>query len=391
MQGYQELYDNHVITTYGRYPVSFAKGDGCRLWDADGKEYVDFASGIGVCSVGYAHPDWAAAITSQAMKLPHTSNLFYTEPGGLLAKRLCELSGMAAVFYSNSGAEANEGLIKLARKYSLLKYGEGRSTILTLDESFHGRTVTTLAATGQEKFHRHFGPFTAGFRHVAPGDINALNNAGGDVCALLVEPIQGEGGVNPLDDEYVRQAREICNERDWLLLFDEVQTGIARTGGWFAYQGMGVTPDACSFAKGIAGGLPMGGFLVSEHLRGVLVPGDHATTFGGNLICCAAALATLNILEAAQPGISEKGEYIRSKVEAMNLPAVAGVRGKGLMVGVKLAEGFAPAEVNKKLLEAGLVSLTAGSDVIRFLPPLVISMDDLDAGLDIFRRVLQSL
>ncbi|MCL2619254.1 MAG: aminotransferase class III-fold pyridoxal phosphate-dependent enzyme, partial [Defluviitaleaceae bacterium] len=189
----------------------------------------------------------------------------------------------------------------------------------------------------------------------------------------------------------VRQAREICNERDWLLLFDEVQTGIARTGGWFAYQGMGVTPDACSFAKGIAGGLPMGGFLVSEHLRGVLVPGDHATTFGGNLICCAAALATLNILEAAQPGISEKGEYIRSKVEAMNLPAVAGVRGKGLMVGVKLAEGFAPAEVNKKLLEAGLVSLTAGSDVIRFLPPLVISMDDLDAGLDIFRRVLQSL
>ncbi|MCL2853308.1 MAG: aminotransferase class III-fold pyridoxal phosphate-dependent enzyme, partial [Defluviitaleaceae bacterium] len=218
MQGYQELYSNHVLPTYPRYPVSFAKGKGCRLWDTDGKEYIDFASGIGTSSIGYAHPDWVAAISAQAAELAHTSNLFYTLPGGLLAKRLCELSGMSGVFFSNSGAEANEGLIKLARKYSLTKYGEGRSTILTLTGSFHGRTITTLAATGQERFHQNFGPFTQGFRHVPPDDITALKDAGDDVCALLFEPVQGEGGVNPLDEEYLRQAQAICRERDWLLL-----------------------------------------------------------------------------------------------------------------------------------------------------------------------------
>ena len=391
MQDYQELYDKHVLNTYARYPVSFTHGKGCRLWDADGKEYIDFASGIGVNSVGYAHPDWVAAIAAQAGQLAHTSNLFYTQPGGQLAKRLCELSGQSGVFFSNSGAEANEGLFKVARKYSFQKYGQGRSTILTLTGSFHGRTITTLTATGQDKFHPdHFAPFTGGFRHVHPGDIAALRQAGDDVCALLIEPIQGEGGVMPLDEEYVKQAATVCAERDWLLLMDEVQTGVGRTGHWFGFQGFGVTPDAFSFAKGIAGGLPLSGFLVSERLHGLLVPGDHATTFGGNLVACAAALATLDIIAQILPQVSEKGEYIRTKIEAMNLPVVDGVRGKGLMIGIKIAEA-APAEINKKLLQAGFVGLTAGADVLRLLPPLVIDKHDIDAGLEIFESVLRNL
>ena len=389
MQDYQELYGSYVLPTYPRYSVSFAKGKGCRLWDADGKEYIDFASGIGVSSVGHAHPDWIAAITGQASVLAHTSNLFYSLPGGLLAQRLCALSGMSGVFFSNSGAEANEGLIKVARKYSLAKYGEGRSTILSLNGSFHGRTITTLAATGQERFHQNFGPFTPGFRHVSPNDITALKASGNDVCALMLETIQGEGGVNPLEVEYLKQAQAICKERDWLLLLDEIQTGIGRTGHWFSFQGLDIQPDALSFAKGVAGGLPIGGFLVSEKLRGVLVPGDHATTFGGNLVCASAALATLDILEKALPHVAEKGNYIRAKIEGMKLPLVDSVRGKGLMIGVKIA-GVPPAEVNTKLLQAGLVCLTAGTDVVRMLPPLVIGMEDIDAGLEIFKQVLKN-
>ena len=392
MVNYQELYDCNVLSTYQRYPVSFAKGKGCRLWDAEGKEYIDFAAGIGVSSVGYAHPDWVAAVSSQASELAHVSNLFYTLPGGRLAQRLCLISGMGGAFFSNSGAEANEGLFKLARKYSLAKHGEGRSTILTLTGSFHGRTITALAATGQERFHQNFGPFTPGFRHVPPGDVEALVKEAAlkDVCALLLEPIQGEGGVNLLESDYVRKAQAICAEHDWLLLFDEVQTGIGRTGHWFGFQDMGVMPDALSFAKGIAGGLPMGGFLVSERLKGVLAQGDHATTFGGNLVCAAAALATLDILEPILPQVIENGEYIRTRIEEMKLPCVGEIRGKGLMIGVKI-DGPSPASVNSKLLQAGVVCLTAGSDVIRLLPPLVIGKDDINAGLEIFEHVLKNI
>jgi acetylornithine/N-succinyldiaminopimelate aminotransferase len=382
----RQQYLDYILPTYARCPVTFTKGSGCYLWDENNKEYIDFASGIGVCSIGHAHPDWVAAITAQAGILVHTSNLFYTEPGGKLAQRLCEISGMSAAFFANSGAESNEGLIKLARKYSRDKYGENRATILTLDGSFHGRTVTTLAATGQEHFHRHFHPFTPGFAHVPPGDIVALEAQGGDICALLIEPVQGEGGVLPLDAEYVKKAAEICRERDWLLLMDEVQTGIGRTGKWFGFQSLGVTPDAFSFAKGIAGGLPFGGFLVNDTLRHVLQPGDHATTYGGNPLCAAAALATLDILEPVIPSVEEKGDYIREKIKAMNLPMVKGIRGRGLMIGIQI-EG-SHRELNAKLLEAGLVSLTAGADVIRFLPPLVIGIPDIDKGLAIFEGVM---
>jgi len=383
----QGLYDN-VLTTYGRYPVSFISGSGCRLIDDTGKEYIDFMSGIGVCSVGHAHPAWVAAIANQAGKLAHTSNLYYTEPGGLLAERLCKYSGMSGVFYANSGAESTEGLIKVARKYSKDKYGAGRSTILTLKDSFHGRTLAALTATGQDKFHQHFDPFMPGFRYIPANDMSAFENQGNDVCALLIEVIQGEGGVKPLDKEYVQKAAELCAQHDWLLLIDEVQTGIGRLGSWFGFQDYGISPDVVSFAKGIAGGLPLGGFLVNKKLHNVLGPGDHATTYGGNLICCAAALATLDILEPILPQVEEKGMYIRNRIETMNLPQVDSVRGKGLMIGVKIKD-TPLGDLNLKLLNAGLASLTAGTDVIRFLPPLVINIDDIDAGLEIFEKVMR--
>jgi len=370
--------------------VAFVRGNGCRLYDTDGKEYIDFGSGYGVNAVGYAHPEWVAAVVTQAGTLAHISNLFYHEPGMKLVQKLCGLSGLSAAFFANSGAEANEGLIKTARKYSRDKYGEGRATILTLTGSFHGRTITTLTATGQEQFHKHFHPFTPGFRHVPPGDMGALAGQADDVCAILLEPVQGEGGVWPLDVEYVKQVKMLCQKRDWLLLMDEVQTGIGRTGHWFGFQGLDVTPDALSFAKGIAGGMPLGGFLVGEKLRNVLNPGDHATTFGGNPLCCAAALATLDILEPVLSQVAPKGDAIRARIEAMNLPQIAGTRGKGLMIGLSVKDG-APRDWNAKLLEAGLVCLTAGSDALRFLPPLIIGDEDIEAGLAIFEKVMREM
>jgi len=386
-QPLKNLSDQHILPTYARYPIAFSKGQGCRLWDADGKEYIDFMSGIGVISVGHAHPAWVNAVTTQAQNLAHVSNLFYTGPGAKLAKRLCEISGLAGVFFSNSGAEANEGLIKTARKYSRDKYGEGRATILTLEGSFHGRTITTLAANGQEKFHHHFHPFTPGFRYVKPGDTQALEAQSDDVCALLIEVIQGEGGVMPLDAEYVQAAAQLCKQRDWLLMIDEVQTGIGRTGKWFGYQHFGVNPDAVSFAKGIGGGLPFGGFMLAKKLSKTLGPGDHGSTYGGNPICAAAALAVLDIIEPLLPQIAANGEYICEKIRAMNLPQVTEVRGRGLMLGLKIKDTL-PGEINAKLLESGLAALTAGTDILRFLPPLVIEKSDIDKGLKILQNVL---
>jgi len=384
-----ENYD-YILPTYPRYPVTFVKGTGCKLYDTDGKEYIDFASGIGVNSVGHSHPKWVEAVCAQAATLSHVSNLYYTQPVGELAKKLCEISGMKGVFFSNSGAEAVEGVIKTARKYSNDKYGEGRHTIITLEGSFHGRTMAALTATGQpEKFHKHFHPFVQGFRYIPVNDIAALESEAEktDICALMLEPIQGEGGVMPLDAAYLKKAQEICNKNDWLLITDEVQTGIARTGEWFAYQSYGIKPDAVTFAKGIAGGLPYGGFLLGEKAQATLGAGDHGTTYGGNLVCAAAALSVLEILTPILPTIKEKGEYIRKKVQQMNLPHVKEIRGNGLMIGIKL-EGIPHTEVVANLLKAGLVTLPAGSDVLRFLPPLVISTEEIDAGLKILHETL---
>jgi len=379
------------MNTYGRFPVTFTSGRGCKLWDDSGKEYIDFASGIGVCSVGHSHPKWVEAIVAQAGELTHTSNLYHTAPGAELSEKLCDIAEMKAVFFANSGAESNEGLFKLARKYSKDKYGSGRHTILTLTNSFHGRTLAALTATGQDKFHQHFDPFMPGFRHVPANEIGALYAEGDDVCALLIEVVQGEGGVIPLSEDYVKQAAELCAERDWLLMIDEVQTGAGRTGEWFGFQHYNIKPDAISFAKGMAGGLPFGGFIVNEKLENVLGPGDHASTFGGNLMCCVAALATIEILEPIISLVEGKGQYIRKKIDAMNLPNVGGVRGMGLMLGVEIVGNAKPADVNQKLVEAGLLCLTAGTDVIRFLPPLVATEADFDEGLAIFEKVLKGL
>ena len=381
---------SYTMQTYGRFDLAIDHGAGARLWSPEGKEYIDFASGIGVNSVGYANPKWLKAVTDQACKLQHISNLYYSEPYARLSEALCRRTGMADVFFANGGGEANEGVIKLARKYSFDKYGAGRSTIITLKNSFHGRTITTLKATGQEVFHQYFFPFTEGFRYAAAGDLADLKaQAGDDVCAVMMELVQGEGGVMPLDRDYVAAVKALCEENDWLLLVDEVQTGVGRTGTLFAFQQYGVLPDACSFAKGIAGGLPMAGVMANEKCRNVLTPGTHATTFGGNPIAAAAALAVLDILDdEALAAVLEKGAYLRQQIEGMGSAAVAGTRGLGLMVGITLNEGYSNAALAGQLTDAGLLVLTAGQNVIRLLPPLTITKDELDAGLAILCRVL---
>ena len=360
----------HTLQTYGRFDVDVDHGQGATLWDLAGRTYIDFTSGIGVCSVGYRNEKWARAIYDQALTLGHISNLFYSQPYARLAGALCARSGMAAAFFGNSGAEANEGLLKLARKYSHDKYGAGRGTILTLRNSFHGRTLATLAATGQDVFHQHFFPFPEGFRHTGANDLADVEaQAGEDVCAVLLELVQGEGGVLPMDRDFVCALAGLCEQRDWLLLVDEVQTGIGRTGTLFAFQQYGIRPDAVSFAKGIAGGLPMGGFLVNEKCRPVLGPGSHASTFGGNPVCSAAALAVLDILdEAALNRVREKGAYLREHIEAMGKQSLGATRGLGLMIGVEVRPGWSSRELAARLAGYGLLVLTAGP-ALRLLPP----------------------
>ena len=402
-----------VMQTYGRFDAAIERGEGATLFSPEGKEYIDFTSGIGVNSIGYGNKKWADAIYAQALKLQHVSNLYYTEPYVKLAKELTSRAGMKNVFFSNAGGEANEGMIKLARKYSFDKYGKGRSTIISLVQSFHGRTITTLAATGQESFHNFFFPFTEGFTHVPANDIKALESlvnaqAAGvysisgtaalkpaeissGVCGILVELIQGEGGVLPLDADYVKSVAKLCADNDLLLLVDEVQTGVGRTGTLFAYQQYGLTPDVVSFAKGIAGGLPMGGILANEKCSAVLTPGTHATTFGGNPVAAAGALEVLRQLDdTALAEVVKKGEYIREALESWNLSVIGEIRGKGLMIGVSL-DGVVPKDVAAKCIDEGLLILTAGSDALRMLPPLTISYDELDKGLEILKRVLEQV
>ena len=382
------LDSRYVIQTYGRNPIAIDHGRGATLYDLEGREYIDFAAGIGVLSVGTAHPKWVAAVTEQAGRLAHVSNLYYTRPYIELAEKLCARSGMAAAFFGNSGAEGNEGILKLARKYSFDRYGEGRGTVITLNHSFHGRTITTLAATGQEAFHQYFFPFPEGFRSADPNLDAVQAVAGHDVCAVLVVLVQGEGGVYPLDREFVRELAQLCEDRDWLLLVDEVQSGVGRTGSLFCFQQYGIQPDACSFAKGIAGGLPMGGFLVNEKCRNVLGPGTHGSTFGGNPVCAAAACAVLDILDdEAIAQVAEKGEYPRGRIEAMGPPCLGPTRGMGLMIGIEVAQGCSNKELCARLNQAGLLCLTAGAD-LRLLPPLTITREEMDQGLAVMKTAL---
>jgi len=386
----KNLTHQYVMNTYGRFPVAIDHGKGACLYDFEGNEYVDFTSGIGVTDLGYGYQPWVDAITKQANKLNHVSNLFYTEPSARLAETLCKRTGESCVFFANGGGEANEGMIKLARKYSFDKYGKGRATIITLVNSFHGRTITTLEATGQEVFHNYFFPFTEGFRYAAANSLESLESvAGDDVCAVMMELVQGEGGVLPLDKEYVAAVKKLCEERDWLLLVDEVQTGVGRTGSLFAFQQYDVLPDVVSFAKGIAGGLPMSGIMANEKCRNVLVPGTHATTFGANPICAAAGLVVQETLdEAFLEEVKAKGAYLREKIEALDLPCFGKTRGMGLMIGIEVKDGYNKGDIVNKLIENGLLVLTAGPGM-RLLPPLTITYEEMDKGLAIMEKTLK--
>ena len=388
-QEIKSLTGQYIMNTYSRFPVAIDHGEGATVYDPEGHEYIDFTSGIGVNSLGYGNQSWTEAIAEQCKKLGHVSNLFYTETPARLADILCRRTGESCVFFASGGGEANEGMIKLARKYSFDKYGLGRSSIITLKNSFHGRTITTLKATGQEVFHNFFFPFTEGFRYAEANSLDSLEaEADGGVCAVMLELIQGEGGVLPLDRDYVKAVEKLCAERDWLLLVDEVQTGVGRTGSLFAFQQYDILPDVVSFAKGIAGGLPMSGIMANGKCRDVLVPGTHATTFGGNPVCAAAALAvqeTLNDEFLAQ--VREKGEYLRRGIESLELPCLGKTRGMGLMIGVEVCGERTNKELANTLIQNGLLVLTAGAG-LRLLPPLVISKDEMDKGLEIMKRAL---
>lgn len=379
----------YVANTYGRFDVAVKEGKGAICVDFDGREYVDFSSGIGVNSLGFCDEGWVEAVTKQLNTLQHISNLYYTEPCSKVAKLLCERTGMKKVFFSNSGAESNEGAIKCARKYSFEKYGEGRSKIVTLQNSFHGRTVTTLAATGQDVFHNYFYPFTEGFVYTPANDKEALEKAlSDDVCGLVMELIQGEGGVMPLEPDFVKYAEKLCNERDIVLIIDEVQTGVGRTGELFAFQNYGVKPDVVSCAKGIGGGLPLGCVMFGEKTEFTLKAGDHATTFGGNPVATAGAEYILNRMNDEFLGeVKAKGDYIREKV--LKMPHVEGVDGMGLMLGIRLTDGVKSADIVKKGIENGALLLTAKAKV-RLLPPLSITYAEIDRGLAALEKALKS-
>lgn len=380
--------DAYIIHSYGRFPVLLTKGKGATVQDDTGKTYIDFTSGIGVNALGFCDDNWVQAVSAQLQTLQHTSNLYYTEPCIQAAKLLCEKSGMKKVFFGNSGAEANEGVIKAARKYSFLKYGEGRCKILALENSFHGRTMAALSATGQAAYHNYFFPFVEGFVFAKANDVeDTISKMTDDICAVMMEMVQGEGGVVPLNKEYVQTIAKACKEKDILLIVDEVQTGMGRTGSLFSYQQFGIQPDLVSCAKGLGGGLPIGAVLFGEKTETVFVPGDHGSTFGGNPVVCAGAVHILNTMdEAFLQDVQKKGAYLKEKIEKM--PHVENVAGLGMMLGIQLDVEAKP--VINALLEAGLLVLSAKTK-IRLLPPLTITQEELDKGLTILEQTLASL
>lgn len=378
----------YVAGTYGRFPIDIVKGSGATLWDSDGNEYTDLGAGIAVNTFGYCDSQWVQAVTDQLSKVQHTSNLYYTEPCALLAKTLCEKTGMKKVFFSNSGAEANECAIKVARKYAFLKNGtEEKSNVITLKNSFHGRTVTTLAATGQDSFHTDFGPFPAGFGYCEANNLEMLSEMVGEgkYCAVMMETVQGEGGVNSLTEEFVLGAQKLCRENDMLLIIDEVQTGNGRCGKLYSYMNYGIKPDVVSTAKGLAGGLPMGATLLSEKVEAVLTPGSHGSTFGGNPVCAAGALNVINRLDdKLLEGVRTREAFIREKLSACK--NVINITGKGLMLGIQCTkEGR---EIANEALKRGVLVLTAKSKV-RLLPPLNIPMDQLERALNVLCNIIE--
>ena len=373
----------YVAGTYNRFPVEIVRGEGSLCWDAAGKRYIDMGTGIGVTAFGYADKDWQAAVTAQLGAVQHTSNLYYTEPGAKLAEALCTRTGMSKVFFANSGAEANECAIKVARKYAADKKGADHHVIVTLENSFHGRTLTTLAATGQDHFHTLFNPLTPGFVTIPANDVNALKQAltNHKVAGVLFECVQGEGGVLPLDEGYVTELERLCRQQDILVMVDEVQTGNGRTGTLYAYQQYGITPDVVTTAKGLGGGLPIGACLMADTCAAVLGYGDHGSTYGGNPVCCAGALNIIGrIDDALLEGVCQRETYIRDRLNDYT------VTGRGLMLGIETDKPVG--EVIAACREKGVLVLSAKQKV-RLLPPLNIPMELLAEAMDVIVDALK--
>ena len=387
------LSEKYVANTYSRYPVLLVRGKGTRVWDLEGEEYLDFVSGLAVCNLGHCHPRVVKAIQDQAEKLIHISNFYYIEPQIQLASLLCKHSFADKVFFCNSGAEANEGAFKLARKFAKEKIGKDRYEIITMERSFHGRTLATLAATGQEKFHKGYEPLMPGFKYVPFNDIGAVKNAiDPKTCAVMVEPIQGEGGVNCPSEGYLKALRDICDEKRLLLIFDEVQVGMGRTGKLFAYEHEGVEPDMLTLAKSLAGGVPIGALLIRKGVADSFEPGDHASTFGGNPLATAAGVAALTTIleEGMLENCQKMGEYFLSELDEIKkkFPFVKEVRGKGLILGIELkidGSSFVKEMLKKKIL----INCTMGN-VLRFLPPLIVTKEEIDRVVKALEEVFSN-
>ncbi|MBV6642327.1 MAG: acetylornithine transaminase [Cyclobacteriaceae bacterium] len=385
-----KLDKKNYLPTFRRLPLAFKKARGSRVWDMEGNEYIDVLAGIAVNSVGHCHPKVVEAICKQAGELGHISNFYLSEPQALLAQKLVELAGMERVFFGNSGAEAAEGAIKIARKYAS-KNGRG-GTIITVKNAFHGRTMATLAATGKPGMLKGFDPIPPGFIHVPLNDLDAIKSLmGPEIAGIMLEPVQGEGGINIADQKYIEELRALCDKEGIALIFDEIQTGMGRTGKWFAHQWYGVKPDIMSLAKALGNGMPMGAVMAVEKVATAMEPGDHGTTFGGNPIACAAALATIEVIEEEDllNESQRKGVWLRETIEASKheFPEIVEVRGKGLMVGVELNRESKP--VMLKMLEHKVLGNATAEKVVRWVPPLNISDEDLKTAVDVFFQSLK--
>ena len=386
----------YIMNTYNRFPVVLRKGRGMKVWSSDGKEYLDFVGGVAVNILGHCHPRVVVAIQKQAQRLLHVSNYYYIEPQIKLAKLLVEHSFADKVFFCNSGAEANEAAIKLARKYSKEQISPKRFEIITAKNSFHGRTLATLTATGQEKIQKGFEPLVPGFKYVPFNDIDAIRKTiTKDTCAVMLEPIQGEGGVRLPDQNYLKNVRDLCNEHDILLILDEVQTGMGRTGKLFAYEHFGISPDIMTIAKGLGGGVPIGAMLATDKVASAFQPGNHASTFGGNPLVCAAAVATIETL--LEDGFildqcNRMGKYFRGKLEQLmeEFPSlVIEIRGKGLLLGMEMTRDGDP--IVRACLEKGVLINCAAGNVLRFIPSLIVQQKDIDRLIDVLEEVLMNI
>lgn len=390
----KQLANQYIINTYGDRPIALVRGKGVSVWDPEGKEYLDFVAGIAVNLLGHCHPKIVEAVKRQIETLIHVSNLYYIEPQVKVAKLLCELSFGQKCFFCNSGAEANEGAFKLARKYAKLNFSEDKYEIISLENSFHGRTYAALTATGQPKYHKGFEPLVPGFYYAKLNDLTSMKEKiSRKTCAVIIEPVQGESGVYPATNEYLQGVRQLCDENNALLIYDEVQCGLGRTGQFFAHQYSGVAPDIMTLAKGLAGGVPMGAIVTTDKVAAAFSPGNHAATFGGNPLCSAAAYATLTTIrdEKLTENAAQMGDFFMTQLRALQLefPMMKEIRGRGLMIGIQLDRSCA--DLVKKCMEKGLLTNCAADTTLRFVPPLIVTQEDIERALEIIKSVFQEI